>query len=45
MRLSAMSMDDKCRLAQAFARERKDKQAMAVAAFYTLANEKMKLAK
>jgi hypothetical protein len=45
MRLSAMSMDDRCRLAQAFARERKDKQAMAVAAFYTLANAKLDLAK
>jgi hypothetical protein len=44
MRLGAMSMDDRCRLAQAFARERKDKQAMAVAAFYTLANAKWKLA-
>jgi len=45
MRVSAMWMGDKCRMAQAFAAERKDKQAMAVAAFYTLANEKWELAK
>jgi hypothetical protein len=45
MRASEMPMLEKKRMAQAFAAERKDKQAMAVAAFFTLANEKWELAK
>ena len=42
---SAIQMDDKGRLPQTFSRVRKDKQAMTVDAFYTLANAKWKLNK
>jgi len=42
VRVSEMRMRDKCSMAQAAAAVRKDKQAMAVAAFYTLAYEKLK---